>query len=61
MLTHFPSSSPGVVKEPNMLVEAGQGILGAGMSYMRGDIGGLMSGAMSTFKKIKNGSNAQRP
>ena len=28
-------STEGVIKEPNLLAEAGQGILGAGMSYMR--------------------------
>lgn len=28
-------STEGVIKEPNLLAEAGQGLLGAGMSYLR--------------------------
>jgi len=55
-------STEGKIKEPNLLAEAGQGLLGAGMSYLRyaflaqvlgaradsrsGDIGGMMSGVL---------------
>ncbi|KAI9635791.1 putative metacaspase [Dioszegia hungarica] len=47
-------STEGVIKEPNLLAEAGQGLLGAGMSYLRGDIGGMMKGVMSLGKNIMN-------
>lgn len=37
-------STEGKIKEPNLLAEAGQGLLGAGMSYLKGDMGGLFKG-----------------
>jgi len=37
-----------------LLADAGQGLLSAGASYLRGDIGGMMSGVMGLGKKIIN-------
>ncbi|KZO96575.1 peptidase C14 [Calocera viscosa TUFC12733] len=45
-------STEGKIKEPNLLAEAGQGLLQAGLSYTRGDISGMMSNAMSLFKTV---------
>lgn len=47
-------STEGKIKEPNLLADAGQGLLSAGASYLRGDIGGMMSGVMGLGKKIIN-------
>jgi hypothetical protein len=47
-------STEGKIKEPNLLADAGQGLLSAGMSYMRGDVGGMLSGVMGLGKKIIN-------
>lgn len=48
-------STQGVLKEPNLAKEAGQGLLGIVSSYARGDIGGMASTAMSFFKKATTG------
>jgi hypothetical protein len=53
-------STEGKIKEPNLLAEAGQGLLGAGMSYLRGDMSGLLKGAMSTFKSVTSGGQASQ-
>ncbi|KAK1926005.1 putative metacaspase [Papiliotrema laurentii] len=53
-------STEGTIKEPNLLAEAGQGLLGAGMSYLRGDLGGMMSGVMSLGKKVMNQNSGAR-
>nr|ODN93748.1 metacaspase-1 [Cryptococcus depauperatus CBS 7855] len=45
-------STEGVIKEPNLLAEAGQGILSAGVSYLRGDTSGMLSGLMGIGKKV---------
>lgn len=45
-------STKGVLKEPNLLKDAGQGLMGLGQAYLRNDIGGLMSGASGLFKKV---------
>ena len=47
-----------MLKEPNLLAEAGQGLLGAGMSYLRGDMSGVISAGTSLFKKITTGNKA---
>nr|P0CM58.1 RecName: Full=Metacaspase-1; Flags: Precursor [Cryptococcus neoformans var. neoformans JEC21]P0CM59.1 RecName: Full=Metacaspase-1; Flags: Precursor [Cryptococcus neoformans var. neoformans B-3501A] len=47
-------STEGVIKEPNLLAEAGQGLLSAGMSYLRGDTGGMLQGIMGIGKKVMN-------
>ncbi|RSH82827.1 Ca(2+)-dependent cysteine protease [Saitozyma podzolica] len=51
-------STEGKIKEPNLLAEAGQGLMGAGMSYLRGDFGGMLSGIMNVGKTAM-GSNSQ--
>ncbi|ORX34836.1 caspase domain-domain-containing protein [Kockovaella imperatae] len=53
-------STEGVIKEPNLLAEAGQGILGAGMSYLRGDLGGAISGVFSLGKQMMNQNSGAR-
>jgi hypothetical protein len=43
-------TTEGKIKEPNLAAEAGQGILSAATSYLRGDLSGAMSGVSSVFK-----------
>lgn len=50
-------STQGVLKEPNLAKEAGQGLLGIVSSYARGDMGGMASTAMSFFKKATSGDD----
>ncbi|EME77641.1 uncharacterized protein MYCFIDRAFT_60753 [Pseudocercospora fijiensis CIRAD86] len=50
-------STQGVLKEPNLAKEAGQGLLGIVSSYARGDIGGMASTALGFFKKATSGSD----
>ena len=47
-----------MLKEPNLLAEAGQGLLGAGLSYLRGDISGALKSGQSLFKKLTAGPAA---
>ena len=47
------------MKEPNLLAEAGQGLLGAVSSYARGDMSGVINAGTSLFKKITTGRGAQ--
>jgi hypothetical protein len=49
-------STSGVVKEPNLAKEAGQGLLS---SYARNDISGMMSTASSLFKKVTTGDKVR--
>ena len=51
-------STEGKIKEPNLLAEAGSGVLNAGMSYLKGDIGGMMSGLMNVGKQVM-GNNSK--
>lgn len=51
-------STQGVLKEPNLAKEAGQGLLGIVSAYARGDMGSMASTAMSFFKKATNGDQA---
>ncbi|KAG5362401.1 Metacaspase-1 [Yarrowia sp. C11] len=51
-------STKGILKEPNLAKEAGQGLLGAVSSYARGDIGGALSSIMGTVKQATTGSGA---
>lgn len=53
-------STEGKIKEPNLLAEAGQGALQAGLSYMRGDLGGVARGLMGLGKKVMAGNKAER-
>lgn len=50
-------STQGVLKEPNLAKEAGQGLLGIVTSYARGDLGGMASTAMGLFKKATSGND----
>jgi len=45
-------STEGKIKEPNLLAEAGQGAMAAGMSYLRGDVGGAISGLFGLGKQM---------
>ncbi|KAI9710571.1 MAG: Ca(2+)-dependent cysteine protease [Bogoriella megaspora] len=51
-------STQGVLKEPNLAKEAGQGLLGIVSSYARGDIGGMLSTGMGLLKKATGGNDA---
>ncbi|PLN81283.1 caspase domain-domain-containing protein [Aspergillus taichungensis] len=48
-------STQGVLKEPNLAKEAGQGLLGVVSAYARGDMGSMMSTAMGFIKKATKG------
>ncbi|KAJ9620988.1 Ca(2+)-dependent cysteine protease [Taxawa tesnikishii (nom. ined.)] len=48
-------STQGILKEPNLAKEAGQGLLGIVSSYARGDLGGMASTALGLFKKATSG------
>lgn len=50
-------STQGLLKEPNLAKEAGQGLLGIVSSYARGDIGGMASTALGLFKKAVSGDD----
>ncbi|KAM5501342.1 Ca(2+)-dependent cysteine protease [Microsporum canis] len=54
----FIYSTQGVLKEPNLAKEAGQGLLGVVSAYARGDMGGMMSGAVDLFKKATRGDES---
>ncbi|MCJ1311433.1 Ca(2+)-dependent cysteine protease [Agyrium rufum] len=51
-------STQGVLKEPNLAKEAGQGLLGIVSAYARGDMGSMASTAMGLFKKATSGDAA---
>nr|XP_019014601.1 metacaspase-1 [Kwoniella pini CBS 10737]OCF53382.1 metacaspase-1 [Kwoniella pini CBS 10737] len=53
-------STEGTIKEPNLLAEAGQGLLGAGMSYLKGDTGGMIKGLMGLGKNLVNQNSDAR-
>lgn len=57
-------STEGKVKEPNLLAEAGSGLMGAAGSYLKGDIGGMVSGVFGVGKSLlggnKNATNMTR-
>ncbi|KGO76552.1 Peptidase C14, caspase catalytic [Penicillium italicum] len=48
-------STSGVLKEPNLAKEAGQGLLGVVSAYARGDMGSMVSTAMGFIKKATKG------
>ncbi|KAL6720933.1 Ca(2+)-dependent cysteine protease [Lecanora helva] len=50
-------STSGVLKEPNLAKEAGQGLLGIVSAYARGDMGSMASTAMGFFKKATKGDD----
>ncbi len=49
-------STAGMLKEPNLAKEAGQGLLSLATQYMRGDLGGMASTALGFFKKATTGN-----
>ena len=51
-------STQGILKEPNLAKEAGQGLLGVISSYQRGDLSGVAGNIMGFFKKATNGEDA---
>jgi metacaspase-1 len=51
-------STQGILKEPNLAKEAGQGLLGAISAYTQGDLGGVASNIMGFFKKATTGDDA---
>ncbi|KAB8271229.1 caspase domain-containing protein [Aspergillus minisclerotigenes] len=48
-------STQGILKEPNLAKEAGQGLLGVVSAYARGDMGSMVSTAVGFFKKAAKG------
>ena len=53
-------STQGVLKEPNLAKEAGQGLLGIVSSYARGDLGGMLSTGMGFLKKATSGDDTHQ-
>ncbi|EAA30484.2 metacaspase-1B [Neurospora crassa OR74A] len=51
-------STQGILKEPNLAKEAGQGLLGAISSYSQGDLYGVANNIMGIFKKATGGNDA---
>lgn len=51
-------STQGILKEPNLAKEAGQGLLGVIASYSQGDIGGMIKKGMGFFTKATKGEDA---
>ncbi|KAL0939467.1 caspase domain-containing protein [Colletotrichum truncatum] len=51
-------STQGILKEPNLAKEAGQGLIGVISSYSQGDLGGVASNIMGFFKKATTGEDA---
>jgi hypothetical protein len=52
-------STQGILKEPNLAKEAGQGLLGVISSYSQGDLGGVANNLIGFFKKATNGEDAR--
>lgn len=48
-------STEGKIKEPNLVAEAGQGLLSAVTSYARGDMGGVFSSLTKIAKTATGG------
>ncbi len=53
-------STQGVLKEPNLAKEAGQGLLGIVSAYARGDMSGIASTVTGLFKKATTGDEARQ-
>ena len=51
-------STKGVLKEPNLAKEAGEGLLGAFSAYARGDMGGVASSIFGFAKTAYRGDDA---
>jgi hypothetical protein len=52
-------STQGILKEPNLAKEAGQGLLSVISSYSQGDLGGVASNIFGFIKKAANGDDAR--
>jgi metacaspase-1 len=52
-------STEGKIKEPNLVMEAGQGLLSAASSYARGDVGGVMQSVTGFVRAATTGRSAQ--
>ena len=52
-------STEGKIKEPNLALEAGQGLLTAANSYARGDMGGVMQSVTGFVRAATTGRSAQ--
>ena len=48
-------STEGKVKEPNVALEAGQGLLSAASSYARGDMGGVLQSVTGFVRTATTG------
>ena len=48
------------MKEPNLALEAGQGLLGAVSSYARGDMGGVFRTVTGVVKAATTGRGAEQ-
>jgi hypothetical protein len=53
-------STQGILKEPNLAKEAGQGLLSVISSYSRGDLGGVASNVLGFIKKASSGDDAYK-
>uniref|UniRef100_A0A0W0EY84 Peptidase C14 caspase domain-containing protein n=1 Tax=Moniliophthora roreri TaxID=221103 RepID=A0A0W0EY84_MONRR len=53
-------STEGKIKEPNLLADAGQGLLTAATSYARGDMGGVFSSVMGLAKMATGAGDAKK-
>ncbi len=53
-------STKGVLKEPNLAKEAGQGLLSAFSAYARGDLGAVASSFMGFAKSAMKGDGARK-
>ncbi|KAL2024782.1 hypothetical protein VTK56DRAFT_5603 [Thermocarpiscus australiensis] len=51
-------STQGILKEPNLAKEAGQGLLSAVSAYSRGDLAGVAGNIVGFFKKASGGEDA---
>ena len=51
-------STEGTIKEPNLALEAGQGLLGAASSYARGDMGGVFQSVTGFVRTATSGRSA---
>jgi hypothetical protein len=51
-------STKGLLKEPNLAKDAGQGLMNAFGAYSKGDIGGMMSSVTGVYKRATGGNSA---
>ncbi len=49
----FVYATSGKIKEPNVFAGVGKGLMGAAMSYARGDVMGMAKGLFSTFNTAR--------